>query len=234
MSYHHQNLSDGKLPLWRHGRAWWLKIGWEWLIFMCWSMEFGIALSKRSFSIRLPGFRFYLYARDDEDFEPAEFEIAYHDGILWLTHPWMRNDGSWVSADPWWKRKPLALHVVDWLIGKSRCTHTKGSSFQAVVPMPEGSYLATATPETYVWRRRWYWPTRRRDSVSLSIPGGIPFAGKGESEWNCGDDGLQGVSGSTTEDAIANAVRSVLEARRKHGYDAKGTGKAALTVLNQA
>ncbi len=27
-SYHHQNLSDGKQPLWRHGRAWWGPLAW--------------------------------------------------------------------------------------------------------------------------------------------------------------------------------------------------------------
>ncbi len=139
---------------------------------------------------------------------------------------------EWRRDDPWW-RKDIVLHVVDWLIGRARCTTTKGEPSRVVIPMPEGSYLANATTESRVWRRRWYWPDRRHDSVWIDIPGGIPHSGKGENSWDCGDDGLFGTGGDTLEEAIANVVRSVLKSRRRYGHDSKATGRTPSVILNE-
>lgn len=227
MRYHHQNLSDGKLPLWRNGRAWLGCLAWEWHVFQ--KVRFGIAIGARHLSLRLPGLQLYVHVASRDEFEPRELSLSVHDGSVWIRHPWVRDD--WRRDDPWW-RKQIVLDVVDWLRGRSRCTTTKGQPFETFVPMPEGSYRATATPETRVWRRRWYWPLRRRESVYLHIQGGIPFSGKGESSWDCGDDGLCGISGETLERAIGNAVASALESRRRHGHDSKGTGQQPLRACN--
>ncbi len=133
-----------------------------------------------------------------------------------------------------WPTRGNLKAMVDWVLGRAHCDVTKGEPFAVYIPMPEGSYKATATPETYIWRRRFYVPTRRRDSVSLNIEGGIPHAGKGENGWDCGDDGLWGISGETTEKAIANAVESVLKSRRRYGHDSHNTGRAPALVLNEA
>jgi hypothetical protein len=140
---------------------------------------------------------------------------------------------SWRRDDPWWK-KTIVLHIEDWLLGSCRCEHTYGDPFTVYVPMPEGSYKATATPETFVWRRRFYMPVRRREGVKLEIEGGIPHAGKGENGWDCGDDGLWGIGGDTVEKAIGNAVSSVLKSRRSYGYDSRATGRQPAIVLNAA
>lgn len=221
MRYHSQNLTDGKLPLWRHGRAWWRSIGWEWSVLRS-ASSIGFAIGRRHASVRFPGFSFWVHGPHD-DTDRRAFEVRWMDGSLWLAHPWVRQD-EWRSADPWWK-KEVVLHVVDWMLGPAHCSTTKGNPFEIVIPMPEGSYRATATPESRVWRRRWYWPTRRRDSVWLDIAGGIPHSGKGENDWDCGDDGLWGCGGETIEEAIGNAVASVLRNRRRYGYDSKDTGR---------
>lgn len=228
--YHHQNLTDGKLPLWRYGRAWWGRLHWGWNLFWPTSLLlFGIG--RRGCCLYLRWFGFYLQWSPSDDFcDRGRWEISWHGGCLWLEHPWVRQDG-WCRDDPWW-RKQCVLHVVDWLIGRDRCETTKGQPVEVFVPMPEGCYRAIATPETYVWRRRFYVPLRRRDDVRLDIPGGIPFSGKGENSWDCGDDGLFGCGGDTIEDAIAQAVKSVLRARRRYGHDSKGTGRAPAVVLN--
>lgn len=189
----------------------------------------GITVGTRSASLRLGFFSFYLHANGDE-YRGREFSIRCHDGIVWIGHPWVRQM-EWRSNDPWWK-KDITLHVSDWLLGRSRCEVTKGLPSTVYVPLPEGSYRAIATPETFVWRRRFYVPIRRRDSVSLDIEGGIPYSGKGESSWDCGDDGLWGIGGNTLEEAIGNAVASVLKSRRRHGHDSKGTGMRPAIVLN--
>lgn len=227
MRYHHQNLTDGRLPLWRHGRAWWGPIGWEWSCFM--RGGFGVALGARSAHVRLGLFSFYVHG-NNSDYRRGSFSIRFADGIIWIGHPWVRQM-EWRSADPWWK-KTIALHVSDWLLGRSHCEITKGPSSTVYVPLPEGSYRATATPETFIWRRRFYVPMRRRDSVNLHIEGGIPYSGKGENSWDCGDDGLWGIGGDTLEEAIGNAVAAVLKSRRRHGHDSKGTGRRPAIVLN--
>lgn len=87
-----------------------------------------------------------------------------------------------------------------------------------LVPMPEGCYRATVTREetTRVYRlgiaRRetWFW-------LRVDRPGGIPFAGKGENGWDCGDDGLCGIGGETPEEAIGRAVASALKSRGRYG-----------------
>lgn len=224
MRWHTQNLSDGRMPMWRHGRGWFGPLHIEWSAFH----TTGLLLA----GVWLGGFKIYLHSFSlFVDFGDGErtrggWAISWSDGTLRLSHPWVRQM-EWRSADPWWK-KDISLRIVDWLIGRSRCETIKGESHEVVVPMPEGSYRATAQHETRIWRRRWYWPALRRDSVYLDIPGGIPFAGKGENGWDCGDDGLFGCGGDTEEDTIAHAVRSVMQSRRKYGHDSNGTGRSAV------
>lgn len=227
MRYHHQNLTDGRLPLWRHGRAWLGPIGWEWGLMR--GRGFSIAAGLSSAHLCLGFFSFYVHAANESS-RHGRFAIRFHDGIVWIEHPWERQM-EWRSSDPWWK-KSITLHVGDWLLGRSRCEITKGPPSTVYVPLPEGSYRALATPETFIWRRRFYVPMRRRDSVSLHIEGGIPYSGKGENSWDCGDDGLWGIGGATIEEAIGNAVASVLKSRRRYGHDSKGTGKRPAIVLN--
>lgn len=230
MNYHHQNLTDGELPLWRHGRAWLGPLAWEWGFFRR-ASSLGVSLGSRSFSIRVPWLiSLYVHARDDDAFSRREFEIRVNDDCVWISHPWVRQM-EWRSDDPWW-RKDIVLHVVDWLIGKARYEDVKGQPFRVVVPMPEGCYYAQATPSTSTWTRRWYWPKKTRKSVSLHIPGGIGHSGKGENSWDCGDDGLWGCGGDDVYAAIARAVESVLHSRRRYGFDSKDTGREPTTVLN--
>lgn len=227
-----QNLSDGRLPLWRHGRAWLAGLAIEWTIP---GRRLGISIGFRGFSVQLPLVAaVFVTLRSAYDCSLSSLSIYWLDGCLWISHPFEREGGmEWRSSDPWW-RKAICLHVVDWILGRQRYERTTGEKFQVVVPMPEGCYLAMATPERCVWRRRWYVPVKVRESVWLEIPGGIPHAGKGENGWDCGDDGLCGIGGKNTEDAIANAVRSSLKDRRRYGLASSGAGGAPVAVLNAA
>lgn len=229
-SYHHQNLTDGRLPLWRHGRAWWRCLNWGWSIFHKHDLLLA-GIGRRGFCLYLRWFGFYLtWSRRDDFADRGRWEVAWSDGALRLEHPWVRQDG-WCRSDPWWKQA-IRLPIVDWLIGRDRCETVQGAPVDVFVPLPEGSYRAVATPETRTWRRRWYWPLRRREDVRLDIPGGIPFAGKGENSWDLDDDGLFGCGGDSIEDAIGQAVESVLRYRRRRGHDAHGTGRQPLKVCN--
>lgn len=64
--------------------------------------------------------------------------------------------------------------------------------------------------------QRWF--KRTGQEVTLNIPKGIPFAGKGENSWDCGDDGLFGIGGDSIDDAIRRAQEAVTERRRRYGH----------------
>ena len=87
-----------------------------------------------------------------------------------------------------------------------------------VIPMPEGIYHGTAKIELATWKRP-LWFAKTQISTSIDCPKGIPFAGKGENSWDCGDDGLfgWGAEGDVVEHAIAHGVEIVLTNRRRYG-----------------
>lgn len=129
---------------------------------------------------------------------------------------WRESEWEWKRSDPWWRR--FSIDVPDLLLGRTRCVVTEGETMNSVVPMPEGSYPCVLKKRTRTWTRarRPFWKKTRVD-WDISIDGGIPFMGKGENAWDCGEDGLWGTGGSSPENAVANAVESVLRSRAKHG-----------------
>lgn len=233
MRYHHQNLTDGHLPLWRHGRAWWGRLNWEWCVL--YHPRFGLRIGKgedQGLTASVSLLLFSLYLRwSCRVRRSRELSLSVYDSVVWLKL-WKDPDGDWRSYDPWWRKSVIALHVVDWILGEWKHESTDRDLGDVLVPMPEGCYVAQAKETKRVWRRRFGIINRRTD-VSLTFEVGIPCAGKGENSWDCGDDGLYGCGGDTLEKAIGNAVASSLASRRKHGYDSKGTGRVP-AVLVQA
>mgnify|MGYP000629700480 FL=1 len=220
------------MPLWRDGRAWWGPLHWGWFAFKRTQLV-SFSVRRWSVAIYLRWFGLHFGLRDDGDYDAPRWEVSWHDGCFWLEHPWVRQDG-WCRSDPWW-RKQIVLRVADWLLGRTRFEGVKDAEVECLVPMPEGCYMAKAKRETCAWRRRWYWPALRQVRWTIDIPGGIPFAGKGENSWDCGDDGLWGLSGpgmDTLPNAIGAVVASVLRSRDRRGLDSKRTGAAAAVVLN--
>lgn len=151
--------------------------------------------------------------------------IEIHHRALWWS--WGEPENSWSRSDPWWRR--FSFYPVDFLLGKMRCDVVTGERREALVPMPEGSYPCVLTKKTRTWSRarRPFW-SRSRVEWDIQIDGGIPFMGKGEDSWNCGPDGLWGTGGSSPENAIANAVESVLRSRGRHGETPETQGRVVL------
>lgn len=138
------------------------------------------------------------------------------------------RDASWRSDDPWWMQgKTIAFW--DILFGRMVYKTVEGEAKPIVIPMPEGCYNATATRYESEWKRpRLPWVSCRRVGFKVEIPGGIPFAGKGENSWDCGDDGLWGTNpdAETIEEAIGSVVASVLRSRGRYGQASWLCGKA--------
>lgn len=145
-----------------------------------------------------------------------EFNLAVHDWTIRFV-PWGRW-GEWVTADPWWIRG-VSFNLPDVLLGRHRyARETVRRDMQVPIPMPEGCYWGTASFERATWKRpRWFRMTRL--STKVDVAKGVPFAGKGENSWDCGDDGLFGysVEGHDLDKASAHGVEVVLSQRRKNG-----------------
>lgn len=158
----------------------------------------------------------------------------YSFGWAWWLQLWGGDD--YYRSDPWWK-KTHALHWPDLLFGENTHILMQSESTNVLIPMPEGNYLARLTKERRTWKRpRWPFPTVH-DYYNVEIPGGIPFAGKGENSYDCGDDGLWGMGGPDKggiPETIGHVVASVLRSRARYGEASTTRGKARLHLNEEA
>lgn len=216
MRFHHQNLTDGEQPLWYSGRAWLGSWRVEWHAF---DGKLGCTLHvnrHEGFTLCAHALLGSLYLSRGE----GGFFGRSH-GVSWRGEDWAlcidvgTDDAEWRRDYPWWK-KGIRIDFKDLICGRAKCATEKGDPVACVVPMPEGSYDAIATPETATWTYR-FGVKRVRKSWWIEIPAGIPFQGKGENSWDCGGDGLFGTGGDTLEAAIGNCVASALRSRHRYG-----------------
>lgn len=173
--------------------------------------QFHIAFPPFSFWLTLPfGFKEHQYS--NRNF----FSIKVHDWSLW----WQFGGDtmSWDSKTPKWKNGNFNFQ--DFFLGKVVYKADVVETKEVLIPMPEGPYPGVAKMERCVWKRpRWF--ARRRTSIWIDIPKGIPHQGKGENSWDCGTDGLFGcgVDSELYEDAIAHVVKTAMKSRRKYDGD---------------
>jgi hypothetical protein len=121
-------------------------------------------------------------------------------------------------SDPWWKRRQFNLDILDLVLGKPKYSEREINSTEVQIGMPEGSYPAKIRIFESKWSRpRWFPSYLVRSRIEMIKP--IPFPGKGENSWDCGEDALFSCIApeSTVEGAISNVVKSVLEKCRKYG-----------------
>lgn len=155
--------------------------------------------------------------------DPTEREIGWsiHDWTLWW-RLWMPRDQS-SSTDPKWRRGNF--NVIDALFGDISFSKEHLTTEEVVVPMPEKSYPAKVEIYRRTWRRE-RWPLEMgpeqlfcsKVSYEITPSEPIPVPGKGENDWDCGDDAIYSQGGpGHVEQAIAGLVESALRARRKYG-----------------
>ena len=125
---------------------------------------------------------------------------------------------EWRSKDPWWV-SGVHLNIPDFLFGHCKYSDRTMSTTPVVIGMPEKAYAGTVKMFESTWQRaRWPWP-RRMVRAEVDVPGGVPFPGKGENSWDCGEDATYSMTcpAKTVEEAIAAMVESTLRDRRRHG-----------------
>lgn len=144
-----------------------------------------------------------------------ELSVNIQDWAVWWDL-WV-DPGGWSSKRPRWRDG--SFHALDWLLGKRVHKSVVLDEGEIVVPMPEGVYRGHCKLSEDTWKRpRWFVTKRvRRAHIDMTEP--VPFPGKGENSWDCGEDALHG---STTQartfgDAIGSVVASVMNSRLRHG-----------------
>lgn len=88
----------------------------------------------------------------------------------------------------------------------------------ALVHMPEGAYLAHGKISRDSWKRpRWFRHTISRAHVDMDQP--VPHPGKGENSWDCGEDGVYGMTcpASSIREAMDKIAESAMQSRQKYG-----------------
>lgn len=163
---------------------------------------------------------------DREWYKPRHYGVRLfpHDGCYFRAE-WDAREGESSRNQPWWREVSLTKYKI-W--GRTASEKIVEDSGACVIPMPEGTYPATWEKTRYE-QRHVRWPGTRLDRVKRNdqpatfsideIPGGIPSCGKGENSYDCGMDGLFGISGGfrTLEAAIGGAVESALRDRTRRG-----------------
>lgn len=89
-----------------------------------------------------------------------------------------------------------------------------------VVAMPEGNYPASATVTRAVrGRKRWKLGHKATFHTEVEVPGGVPFPGKGENSWDCGDDAIFSIygQGASVGEACGKFAASVMRNRERYG-----------------
>ena len=155
-----------------------------------------------------------------------EFGVGATNGVLrlYFGHDAM---GTWYGTHGRWgwftrgicKNLEVALFRVEWITGKNRYTR---EVLEAGIPVTVevgqwtgDTYHGTAERAHSTWKNRFR--TIERDDYTISMTEGIPFPGKGENSWDCGDDAYYGFGGSTIDKAVANIVTATIQDRTRHG-----------------
>lgn len=203
----------------RHGKAWadaCYKIE-AWALTGSFRLGLDFDDEDTTLSICLGLFSLYLSAPWFRRFYPKERrEVAisfYESTLSW--HFWT-DPHSWSSTIPKWQYGHLDFK--DLVLGRHVCSHSVVEERDVLVPMPEKAYPAKARLEDWVWRRPRWFPLKLK-RVQIEIPGGIPFPGKGENSWDCGDDATHSIctNANTIADGVGKLVASVLKDRVRNG-----------------
>ncbi len=141
-----------------------------------------------------------------------EISISIHSGCIW----W--NLGF--SEDRW--KVPFLkgnFNPFDFFFGRPKYSDKEIESREIVIPMPEAGYKATAKLFIASWSRpRWF--TKSIQRVSIEIPEGIPFPGKGENSYDCGPDATYSITTgecNSIPEGVGKLVASVLRDRVNYG-----------------
>ncbi len=149
--------------------------------------------------------------------QPGEREtgIKIFDWAIWFDF-WQKTMES-SSGTPWYRS--FAFHPIDFLLGRYKYSEKPLYEEDVEVPMPEKVYKGHVKIYESSWKRP-NWPfTKRMIRSTIEVPGGLPHAGKGESDYDCGDDAIHAQHGpaKTPKEAVESIIKSVMRNRKNYG-----------------
>lgn len=158
-------------------------------------------------------------------YEPRQIGLRIFDWAIWWDC-WS-NSHSWSSRDPWWMR--WTWHPLDTFFGKHIHTDREVYRIETVIPMPEKAYPCVVVMKEGRWRRAYLPWGKTVMRAHIDCKEGVPFPGKGENSWDCGDDAIYSTCApaKTVEEGIAGYVESVLRNRRRYGGSVNWQKKVA-------
>lgn len=116
------------------------------------------------------------------------------------------------------RNQQVTLFRGDWILGKAKHSMEileQDIPIEVNVGQWDGdSYPGKAQHERRTWKRRF--STKVWDGYQIDMEKGIPFPGKGENSWDCGDDAYYGFGADTIEGAISRIVEDVKKRRGKN------------------
>lgn len=160
--------------------------------------------------------RMWPLKRQLSKYSGRDFSLAVHDHAVWWTVG--ADDAGWASETPRWRQgswHPIGRNMRQ---GEPELIEER----EVLVPMPERSYRAKARLERTNWGfsklPRRFDRVDRHVHINMLDGEQIPFPGKGENSWDCGDDAVFSISvpGDSIEDGIGEIVASVLRSRRRN------------------
>lgn len=160
--------------------------------------------SEAKFGIRTVGGTLYLLVGHDSM------------GTYYGTHGRGGDIGRWLRDIK--RNRQITLFRDDWILGHPRhmCeVLEEGIPIVVNVGQWDGdSYRGTAKHTRRTWKRRF--STKVSDGYEIDMQQGIPFPGKGENSWDCGDDAYYGFGGQSIESAISTIVAETVKRRGKN------------------
>jgi hypothetical protein len=149
-----------------------------------------------------------------EKYGAREISLKVFEWAVWW-RLWV-DPGGWTSRRPRWRDG--SLHLDDLVLGQAKYSSVDLGGRDIAVPMPEGTYRGKCRLTADTWKRpRWFAKRVRYAVVEMTDP--IPFPGKGESSWDCGEDACHSLStpARSYAEAIAAVVGSVMRSRERYG-----------------
>lgn len=171
------------------------------------------------FSFAFSPISFYFHLELPRPFrlsDDRELGFSIHSGSLWWDL-WVDPMGSYPRKHGKWRDSSFSFD--NFFLGKSTCSKEVLDERDVLVPMPEKAYQAHAKLMRYTWKRpRWFAKSIKR--VEIEIPEGIPFEGKGENAWDCGQDATFSMTTgecNSIAEGVGKLVGSCLKERVKNG-----------------
>lgn len=135
---------------------------------------------------------------------------------IWI-YCWSERDSS-SSSDPWWKN--ITINLERTFLGKWEFRKELISKVDTVLALPEATYPVHM--EFYRCTRyytRFSYTTKPYTMSEMKMEKGIKVPGKGESEWNCGDDATFGLwcQADSVPKALSKLLETIVEDRMRYG-----------------